>query len=226
MNKLSTVLLSSLMLSTSINAFAGVQIGGTRVIYNEKDKEVSVQLRNPDDKAFLVQSWTETESGAADKTFAVTPPLFRLDAKQNNALRILFRGAPLAADRESLYWLNVKAIAASNSPEIKNQLQLSVKTRIKLIYRPSALGKSGPVESASGLKWRRSGNSLQVTNDSPYYMNFSALTVNGKPLENVTYVAPHASKLFALGSAQSSGKVEWKVFNDYGVASQAFQTNF
>lgn len=226
MKKLTQALLLSAISLTSLDSFAGVQIGGTRVIYNEKEKEVSIQLRNPDDKAFLVQSWTESESGTPDKTFAVTPPLFRLDAKENNALRILFRGAALPADRETLYWLNVKAIpSGSQSAEI-NQLQLAVKTRIKLIYRPASLAKTSPTDAADQLKWSQSGNTLTVKNSTPYYMNFSSVVVNGTELQNVTYVAPDSSKRFVMNSKQTNGTVEWKVFNDYGVPSQAFKSSF
>lgn len=142
MRKITQPLLLATVALLSMEAFAGVQIGGTRVIYNEKEKEVSIQLRNPDDKAFLVQSWTETETGTPDKTFAVTPPLFRLDAHQNNALRILFRGSQLRPDQETLFWLNVKAIPSANPSGEENQLQLAVKTRIKLIYRPDVLKKT------------------------------------------------------------------------------------
>lgn len=226
MRKITQPLLLATVALLSMEAFAGVQIGGTRVIYNEKEKEVSIQLRNPDDKAFLVQSWTETETGTPDKTFAVTPPLFRLDAHQNNALRILFRGSQLRPDQETLFWLNVKAIPSANPSGEENQLQLAVKTRIKLIYRPDVLKKNRPEGFASQLKWTKAGNSLTVNNNSAYYMNFSSVAVNGVELQNVTYVAPKSSKTFPLGTAPSGGKVEWKVFNDYGVPGQVFKSSF
>ncbi len=226
MKKLTQVLLLSAISLTSLDSLAGVQIGGTRVIYNEKEKEVSVQLRNPDNKAFLVQSWTESESGTPDKTFAVTPPLFRLDAKENNALRILFRGASLPADRETLFWLNVKAIPSGSQSGETNQLQLAVKTRIKLIYRPASMAKSSPTEVADQLKWSQSGNTLTVKNKTAYYMNFSSVVVNGTELQNVTYVAPNSSKSFVMNTKQTGGKVDWKVFNDYGVPSQTYSGSF
>ncbi len=45
--------------------------------------------------------------------FLITPPLFRLDAKQENVLRIIRTGGNLPADRESLFWLNIKSIPSS-----------------------------------------------------------------------------------------------------------------
>lgn len=45
MRKITQPLLLATVALLSMEAFAGVQIGGTRVIYNEKEKEVSIQLR-------------------------------------------------------------------------------------------------------------------------------------------------------------------------------------
>ncbi|MEX0398736.1 molecular chaperone, partial [Providencia rettgeri] len=45
-------------LLTLINtANAGVKIGGTRVIYNEGNKDVSISVENPDKIPYLIQSW-------------------------------------------------------------------------------------------------------------------------------------------------------------------------
>lgn len=47
-------------LLTLINtANAGVIIGGTRVIYNEGNKDVSISVENPDKIPYLIQSWID-----------------------------------------------------------------------------------------------------------------------------------------------------------------------
>lgn len=40
-------------------AYAGVIIGGTRVIYNEGNKDVSISVENPDKIPYLIQSWID-----------------------------------------------------------------------------------------------------------------------------------------------------------------------
>lgn len=40
-------------------ANAGVIIGGTRVIYNEGNKDVSISVENPDKIPYLIQSWID-----------------------------------------------------------------------------------------------------------------------------------------------------------------------
>ncbi len=84
----------------------------------------------------------------------------------------------LPQDRESLFWLNIKAIPSASTQ--MNALQIAVKTRIKLIYRPAELHASTPDEQASQLRWRRTGNELQVNNPTAYVINFNEITLGGK----------------------------------------------
>ncbi len=58
-------------------------------------------------------------------------------------------------------------------------MQLAIKKRLKFIYRPSAV-KGLPEENADKLVWKKIGNQIQVTNPTPFYMNFSVITVGGK----------------------------------------------
>ena len=95
-------------------------------------------------------------------------------------------GGNLPTDRESLYWLNVKAIPSVEKKE--NTLQIAIKTRIKLII--DSQGLVGNLEEAAGkLTWRRSGDRLQVTNPSPYYLTFFNLKLNGRAITGNTMVA-------------------------------------
>lgn len=86
--------------------------------------------------------------GELKAPFIITPPLYRLDKDQQNVERIVLAGA-LPQDKESLYWLNIKAIPAASRKD--NTLQIAVKTRIKLIYRPAALKGVIPEELADKL---------------------------------------------------------------------------
>lgn len=195
-------------------ANAGVIIGGTRVIYDGNKKEASISVNNPDATPYLIQSWVETQSGGAEKApFIITPPLYRLDKDQQNIERIMLAGA-LPQDKESLYWLNIKAIPSA--PKKDNSLQIAIKTRIKLIYRPAGLKGTVPEEVADKLAWSRSGALLRVTNPTPYVMNFSQVSVNGKKLEDVNYVLPGATAQFALPTGVSGGAMTFSVINDYG----------
>ncbi|MFV8868599.1 molecular chaperone [Serratia fonticola] len=214
--KILTGSLLAALLVTSSFAQAGVVIGGTRLIYDGGKKESSLSVKNPDKVPYLIQTWVETTGGGAEKApFMVTPPLFRLDGGQENVLRVLRAGGNLPNDKESLYWMNVKAIPSGEAKENQNTLQIAVKSRIKLIFRPQGL-KGSPEDMADKLKWQRSGNSVQVSNPTPFYMNFMEINVAGKQVKNVTYVAPGSTASFALPAGVSGGSVGWKVISDYG----------
>ncbi|ALR76375.1 fimbria/pilus periplasmic chaperone [[Enterobacter] lignolyticus] len=203
-------------------AQAGVIIGGTRVIYNGDKKETSISVKNPDKYSYLIQSWVDS-NGHEKAPFIITPPLFRLGATEDNALRIVRTGGKLAEDRESMYWMNIKTIPATEKQDNVNTLQIAIKTRLKLIYRPQALTAS-PESVANKLTWQRSGQRLNVTNPTPYYMNFSQVKVGGSVVKDATYVAPMSSAAFTL-PAGANGDVGWKIISDYGAAGNEYHAH-
>ena len=220
MNFVSKTFIALVIASTAISAAnAGVVIGGTRVIYDGGKKEASLSVNNPDSVPYLIQSWIDTQSGGAEKApFIITPPLFRLDNGQQNILRIV-RAGNLPDNKESLYWLNIKSIPSA--PKKENTLQVAVKTRIKLIYRPEALKKEIPEKLAGQLTWQKVGNQVQVTNPTNYYMNFNQITVSGKTVPDVTFVAPGSSARFNLPAGVSSGALSFKLISYYGGTGEA-----
>lgn len=219
MNFLRNILLVGLMMAGGTAAQAGIIIGGTRVIFDGSKKEASLSVNNPDDSPYLVQSWIDMQSEGGGKVpFIITPPLYRLDKGQKNIERIVLTGT-LPQDRESLFWLNIKSIPSATTAV--NSLQIAVKSRIKLIYRPAGLKRSTPEEQASKLVWRRVGDRIQVTNPTDYVMNFNEITVGRKQLQNVSWVLPHSTATLPLPSQVSNGAVVFKIINDYGGAGDA-----
>ncbi|WP_407212086.1 fimbrial biogenesis chaperone [Enterobacter roggenkampii] len=224
MNFLSKTLIACAVISASVSAAnAGVIIGGTRVVYDGNKKEASIDVNNPDKTPYLIQSWVETLNGGAEKApFIITPPLYRLDGGQQNIERVVVTGN-LPQDKESLYWLNIKAIPSA--PKKDNTLQIAIKTRIKLIYRPAGLTSQQPQELSHQLTWRRNGNQLQVTNPTSYVINFNEISLGGKKIENVSYVLPGESMNFTLPAGANSTSINYKVINDYGAVSDVQSTS-
>ncbi|HGB6406542.1 TPA: molecular chaperone, partial [Salmonella enterica subsp. enterica serovar Oranienburg] len=98
-------------------------------------------MLNPEKSGvYLIQSWVDGGQKSDRSPFIVTPPLFRINPGEENILRIVRTGGFLPENRESVFWLNVKSIPAmdSRAPD-ENRLQLVVKSRLKLFYRPSGL---------------------------------------------------------------------------------------
>lgn len=214
-------LLSTLFL-VAATAHAGVIINGTRLVYQGEKKESSLGIQNPDSTDYLVQSWVDTGSNNQAKApFLITPPLFRLDSKEENVLRVVRTGGNLPEDRESLFWLNIKAIPSSKHVEGANTLQIAINTRIKLLYRPSAV-KGKPDDVADKLEWRREGNDLVVNNPTPFYMNFQSVTLNGHKVEKATWAVPETETHFALPANTGGSTVAYSIITDYGSISKTW----
>lgn len=208
------------LLLTSSVAQAGIVIGGTRVIYNGDKKETSVAIRNPDKSSvWLVQSWVENNGKEGKAPFIATPPLFRINAGEENMLRIVRTGGNLPEDRESVFWLNIKSIPGidENTPQT-NTLQVVVKSRIKLFYRPAGL--DGQPETAyHQLTVTHSGNQVTLNNPTPYYVTLFTLKVDGQEIKDADMVPPKGSASFTLTSPTVS-TVTWQAISDYGGVSQ------
>nr|WP_272148371.1 fimbria/pilus periplasmic chaperone [Burkholderia cepacia] len=216
-------------------ADASVVISGTRVIYPEKEREVTVKLTNNGDRPSLVQAWVD--DGIANALpddskvpFTLTPPLFRLDPNKGQSLRLIYTKEPLAQDKETLYWLNVLDVPpqATDDPDTPNLLQLAFRSRIKLFFRPAAL-QGVADESAEKVTWNFApkadgGYALQAKNPTPYHVTFTRLTVKsgGATWSNDKggMVKPGATEQFDVGNVPPlpAGPIEvdYTFLNDYG----------
>ncbi|QJI40170.1 molecular chaperone [Pseudomonas sp. ADAK2] len=216
MHWLKSVCITGCLLGITHTSWAGVVVGGTRVVYDGSKKEASISVMNPEKTTpYLIQSWVESTSATATQKapFIVTPPLFRLDAGQENVLRIIRTGGTFPENKESVFWVNIKSIPSSEKSDT-NQLQISVKTRIKLFYRP--LGLSGSASEAyKSLKFSRSGNQLQVNNPTPYHVSFYRVSVGNAEIENAGMVAPQSSLTLTI-PAGATGVASWQSINDFG----------
>ena len=220
------ILLAGLLLSTG-HSWANIVINGTRVLYPENNKEVIVQLMNTGDAPALVQSWIDdgdinSTPETANVPFLLSPPVIKVNEHNGQQLRIKKLPSSLPADRESVFFLNVLDIPPRpENLQNQNTVQLAIKSRIKLFYRPSGL-KGEPAEAPAKLTWKLNNAQLQVNNPTPYYVSFNGVAIEsgGKSYKvDSSMVAPFGQVSFAvtdIASSVSSGKVIYKAINDYG----------
>lgn len=198
-------------------ANAGIALGGTRLIYDENKNSASIDVLNINTQIYLIQSWLES-ADQSPAPFILTPPLFKIAKKSQRSLRIMKKAASLPADRESIFWLNVKAIPLTDDDGSK--IQLAVKTRIKMFYRPKNI-QHPQQDVGDKLSWSLQKNELTVTNPTPYFMSFYSVSLNQKELKGIKIVAPKTTARFPLPGIEPHGVLSWKIINDFGVASQA-----
>ena len=160
----------------AIDSQAGIVLNTTRVIYPAKDKEVSFGVHNTGNAEILLQSWLEPNVENPDPgslPFVVTPALARVQGDGKQLLRIIYAGADMPRDRESVLWLNVQEIPQAVA---ENSLQVAIRQRIKVFFRPEGL--SGEVAQApQGLRWRIEPTGLQVENPGAYHVSMVRLEV-------------------------------------------------
>lgn len=217
-------------------AHANVIIAGTRVIFPAADGEVTVRLSNQNTTPALVESWVDSGDpmSTPDKVktpFLITPPLFRMEPNRDQSLRILFTHSdqPLPTDRETVFWLNVLDVPPKpNSLQTQgaNTLQMAIRSRIKLFYRPAGLA-GDPLKAPAQLTFKATTNAgtaaLVVHNPTPYYVTISDIqvTVGGKPhYGDAGMVAPFSDLSLPvkdLTQAPAAGSaIEYHCINDYG----------
>ncbi len=212
-------------------SYAGVVLNGTRVIYNEGQREVQVRMNNTDEKPFLLQNWIDdgqTDALPADiqVPFTLSPPITRIEANGGQVLRIFYTGEALPSDVESVFWLNVLAAPSKNkSLEGENQLQIAFRTRIKLFYRPKSLKGMTLTKAFKEVSVSSSGNAVKINNKTPFHISIAkvSITVGDKVYKTEgEMVSPRDHDTFRfseLSQIPTGAKLNISYINDYGGTS-------
>ena len=223
------LLFSGLLLNTT-SALAGVVINSTRAIYPEGKREITVRLESQNDYPTLIQSWID--NGKKDEEikkikvpFILLPPVTRIEPYQGQSLRISYTGeGTLSADKESVFWLNVLEIPPKSSAEAGGLLQMALRTRIKLFFRPKAIQGLSPAESAEKITWRltekNKQTSLEADNNTPFHVSIVSIEADtgGKPvIIEGKMIAPFSKGIYTFpGKAFKINKFKYYYINDYG----------
>jgi len=215
------------------SAYAGITINGTRVVYSAEQPEVSLSMVNDGKDARLIQAWVDSgnasERAESSKApFLITPPMARVDPGKGQTLRIMFTGAnSLPQDRETVFWLNVLEIPPkpkADSDTAENYMQLAVRSRLKLFYRPKGLPGSADA-APDQVNWHLisegRGYTVECVNDTAFNVSFSDISFKGTPPKqtvNKGGMCPAKGKeIFPVaGAPDASDKLVVTVINDYG----------
>ncbi|WP_439899315.1 fimbrial biogenesis chaperone [Pseudomonas syringae] len=205
---------------------AALTINATRIVFDGDKRNTSVVISNPSDRPFAVQTWVNTE---ADDTvtvvpFAPSPPLFRLNPGKEQQVQINGLPHDLPSDRESLFYFNVQEIPQAD-PSQGNVLNIALRTRIKLFYRPALL-TDNPIARLKDLQWsvRQIAGKAELTamNPTPFHVSFIRLEVSGdgrtEKLREVAMLGPFSSRQYVLNETKAGPglQVVFSAINDYG----------
>ncbi|WP_313652833.1 molecular chaperone [Pantoea sp.] len=205
--------LTAILFSSTAQA-GGVGLGATRMVYSSDSKQSTLQVRNTHTTAsFLIQSWMETSSGARTQDFVITPPLYVLKPSTESVVKIIFNGKSLPQDRESLYWLTVKAIPQQMENSAGNSLQFASANRIKVFYRPISLRGDANQAWKKVTAEYRAGN-VVLRNPTPYFITTINMKVDGKAVKPV--MLPPESTLTLAEKFSQPASLTFQTINDYG----------
>ncbi|WP_044531139.1 fimbrial biogenesis chaperone [Herbaspirillum sp. B65] len=219
---------------TSAGAHASVTMLGTRVIYPASASDQALRFNNPDDHPNLVQVWLDdghTEDAAPlPSPFLVIPPVFRVEPRSGQVVRLSYVGAALPQDRESLFFLNFLQVPALKADSVgENQLVLTVRSRMKLFYRP--LGLDNEEEAAHApdaltfvIEQAGAGASIVARNASAYHvvLQQAALLSDGpaQELVSATMIGPFEELRWPLAQIPADRtrlRLQLRIVNDVGV---------
>ncbi|WAI85809.1 MULTISPECIES: fimbria/pilus periplasmic chaperone [Achromobacter] len=223
---------------------ADLVVTGTRFIYPAGQKSLTLRTGNTGQHPILVQSWLDSGDFTADPSretvpFLLTPPVFRLDPTGRMSLLLRHTGEPMPKDRESVFWINFLEVPARD-PSQKNLLQLAVRLRMKVLYRPEGLPGSAS-EAIGKVAWtyHAADREIEAHNETPYFVSLARVELEadagaggGSPITPITpitltglTVAPLARTRFSLpaGAAPRLGEAALRYYaaNDDGEIIEA-----
>ena len=220
-------------------AQAGIVIQGSRVVYPTKEREVTIKMTNIGEQPSLVQAWVDkgNEKLTADKAdgpFLITPPITRVEAKKGQTLRLVYTGDDAASKKqETVFWLNVLDVPPMPKDQDANFLQVAVRSRLKIFFRPEGL-PGNPNQTAEGLNWSvvqaGHGYALRARNTGAFHVSLATvqLVAGNKTFsvdkDDMKMVAPGASVDLPLpglaGQPGAGARIDYQWVTDYGALSQ------
>lgn len=233
-----------LLCAMSATAAASVTLLGSRIIYPAPASSINIQFKNDDSIPYVIQTWFDDGDMDAKPQqinhvpFITTPPVFRIQPKSGQVARIVVSQTDkLPQDRESVYWFNMLQIPpTSQAATDKNAMTVMLRNRVKLFYRPAAIGKPGNI--LSGIKVRtlfdpHKGSGLQIDNKQPWHASFVAISMRMAGKNYVcepVMVAPFSTHTCWFSHTkqrlQGVGSVNLDAINDQGARiSESYPIN-
>ena len=218
--------LSLALVAAALPSFANIVVNGTRVIYEEGAREQTVRMTNRGTTPVLVQAWIDENAGNknpedARSPFLMTPAVFRLDGDKGQALRIKQIDSKMPTDKESVYWLNILEVPVK--PQAENYLQMAIRTRLKLFYRPKGLAGQAN-DQAKQLTWRmvrEDGKTfIEGSNPTPLHASLTQLKLKSGTVESeaidADMIEPFGKHRWPVDMKGTPTTLNFGLVNDYG----------
>ncbi|NWB97972.1 molecular chaperone [Pseudomonas gingeri] len=207
---------------------AAVSLSGTRLVFDGRFREVSIEARNRGSQEVLLQAWLsdggEESSPSANLPFVLTPPLSRLASEGRQVLRLMYEGLGMPTDRESLLHLYVLEIPRTRPGD--GVLNIAIRQRINVLFRPPGL-PGDPAATPQRLNWTlvrdASGvHRLRVENPTVFHAALLNIQIEEAPRQrgpqrqgDDLLVPPGERRELILASSPAQ-HLQFKALTDYG----------
>ncbi|RUT65307.1 chaperone protein fimC precursor [Morganella morganii] len=194
-------------------AHAAVVVGGTRFIYPQDKKMITIPVDNTDKKtAYLIQSWIEKEDGLTkSRDFFLTSVIFQLDAEKKGILRVIRKKTAFPDDRETLLWLNIRGISETGENR-GNKLQVVINSKFKFFFRPRELTEP----DYNNLRYEKKGNKIIIINDTPFHITVRDIIVNDKEHTVSDMIIPFDSLTVPITTIHNNDTITVSYISDFG----------
>jgi len=203
------------------DAQAVVTLAGTRLVFDGQYHEATIDVSNPDRVPVLIQAWVEEPgAGRVDLPFVLTPALVQIPPQGRQVLRLLYQGLGMPTDRESL--LHLYVLEVPRRSEAPQQLNIAVRQRINVFYRPSGLD-GYHADAPQRLLWQRDiqqHGAFTVRNPTPFHASLLKIRFNGIEISEDLMLEPFSghSLRWPAPPAQTpaQGALTFTALTDYG----------
>lgn len=198
---------------------AGIGFDRTRIVIEKGASEGGLVLVNDTSWAFMVRNRVETADREKTDNAAALPPLHKMLPGKSARVRVAVTNPEaLPKDRETLFWLESKAMPAKSDAE--NAVRFNYVSRLKVFYRPKGFAFS-QLEAIKRQEMSVDGGHLRIKNPTPYYITMGEYRVNGKTFDASDMIAPFSEKTVKQ-EVRSGDRLSWFGIDDLG-AMHAFE---
>ncbi len=218
-------------MSYSIDYSGGINFSLHRIVYLEKDRGgVSISLANESNNIYLTQAWIapmdmETNTPVPygeikDKSllpFIILPPLRRFESLETFNWQIKRVGDSLPKDRETIYWIAIKAIP-STLPDPSDIATIVVSPLFywKLIYRPESIESMSYQDILNDISFYENNGILTIKNNSALYASFAQIKTTTAVLDDAqkrVMVAPFSERIYKIPVVKEQ-TILWQLFDE------------
>lgn len=190
----------------------------SRLIMNS-NKE-NLQITNNKQHPLLIKASVYTEQYEKSNDFIATPPILKSESMDRNIIKIIRKNTNLPTNKEYLNWLCIDAIPPQEMAHITRRekrsdaINITIRGCIKIINRPEELPTPSFSKLSEQLNWSLNKNTLTIKNNSPYYINFSDISIDNVTNNNIVYLKPYSEDKINLPQPPKS--ISWSLIDDFG----------